>query len=213
MKDINGLRVEYTSPGLEERDLRDDPVAQFEAWFDEAVTAEIPLANAMVLATADADGAPAARYVLLKGYDADGFVFYTSSLSRKGGELARNPRAALLFYWQPLHRQVRVEGPVERLPAERADLYFRSRPRDSQISAWVADQSQPVPDRDYLQDRVAELDRRFGDDPVPRPEAWLGYRVKPESLEFWQGQDNRLHDRILYRRDGAGGWTLTRLAP
>ena len=212
-KDISGLRVEYTSPGLDESEVRADPLAQFGAWFGEAVARDIPLANAMVLATADTGGRPAARYVLLKGYDAGGFVFYTSSLSRKGRELAENPRASLLFYWQVLHRQVRIEGCVERLSPDEADAYFASRPRASQISAWAADQSVEVPDRRYLHDRVAELNRRFGDGPVPRPEAWSGYRVRPQSLEFWQGQDNRLHGRILYRLDGAGAWNISRLAP
>lgn len=206
------MRVEYTYSGLHEEEAAAHPVDQFERWFEDAVKAELDLPNAMILATADADGRPAARYVLLKGFDADGFVFYSHTDSDKGEQLAANPRAALLFYWHPMHRQVRIEGRVAILEAGLADEYFQSRPRGSQLSAWVARQSSAVPHRSDLLKRMLELEQQYDGRPVPRPPNWLGYRVVPERLEFWQGQENRLHDRLLYSRDG-DGWRITRLAP
>jgi pyridoxamine 5'-phosphate oxidase len=211
-RDLSNMRVEYTYSGLHEEEVEAHPVDQFERWFEDAVKAELDLPNAMILATADADGRPAARYVLLKGYDHDGFVFYSHTDSHKGEQLQANPRAALVFYWHPMHRQVRIEGGVEILEPALADDYFRTRPRGSQLSAWVARQSSTVPHRSDLLSRMLELEQEYDGQAVPRPPNWLGYRVVPERLEFWQGQENRLHDRLLYSRAG-GGWRITRLAP
>lgn len=211
-RDLSDMRVEYTFTPLHEADVDPDPVRQFERWFRAAVEAGLALPNAMVLATADAGGRPAARYVLLKEFDSDGFVFYTHADSPKGRQLRDNPRAALVFYWHPMHRQVRIEGTVEMLDEDRAEAYFRTRPRGSQVSARVAPQSSRLDSREHLQRRAAEVDSEFSGAPVPRPGNWHGYRVRPEAIEFWQGQENRLHDRIVYRRR-ADGWGLARLAP
>ena len=206
------MRVEYTFEALHDGDVHADPLVQFDRWFRAAVDARLDLPNAMVLATADSSGRPAARYVLLKELDEDGFVFYTHADSPKGLQLEENPRAALVFYWHPMHRQVRIEGTVEMLAEEKADEYFRSRPRGSQVSARVAPQSSRMESRDHLQRRAREVEQEFDGAPVPRPGNWRGYRVRPEVIEFWQGQENRLHDRLEYRRRGKG-WTVTRLAP
>lgn len=206
------MRVEYTFDALHEDDVHADPFVQFGRWFQAAVDARLDLPNAMVLATAGGDGRPAARYVLLKEFDEDGFVFYTHADSPKGRQLEENPRAALVFYWHPMHRQVRIEGSVEMLEEEKAEGYFQSRPRGSQVSARVAPQSSRLESRDHLQRRAQEVEREFDGAPVPRPGNWRGYRVRPEVIEFWQGQENRLHDRLEYRRR-AKGWTVTRLAP
>lgn len=212
-RDLTDLRLEYTAGALAESDLHQDPVRQFESWFQKALELDMVMANAMVVATADENGRPSARYVLLKEYNSDGFIFYTHSRSRKGLEISKNPHAALVFYWRELHRQIRIEGRVEILSAERADRYFASRPRGSQISAWAAIQSQVISGRDYLQDRVQELSRKYLDRPVPRPDTWVGYLVRPDSMEFWQGQENRLHDRLIYQRGQDGTWKISRLAP
>ncbi len=206
------MRVEYAYSGLHEDDMQADPVDQFERWFNEAVAAELDLPNRMILATVAPGGQPSARYVLLKGFDHNGFVFYSHTDSPKGEQLKTNPRAALVFYWHPMHRQVRIEGAVEILPDEAADTYFRSRPWGSRLSAWVAPQSSTIESRSFLLRRMAELEEQYHGKDIPRPPDWKGYRVVPERVEFWQGQENRLHDRIDYsRRDGA--WVMTRLAP
>jgi pyridoxamine 5'-phosphate oxidase len=206
------LRVDYGRGRLDEADVLADPVQQFGRWFDEARAANVPEPNAMTLATVDASGAPSARVVLLKSFDARGFSFYTNYDSRKGRELAGNPRAALCFFWQPLERQVRVEGAVERVGREESEAYFQSRPRQAQIGAWVSQQSSPITSRAELERIEAELQRRFADGAVPLPDYWGGYRLAPTAIEFWQGRASRLHDRLLYTRTD-GGWALRRLSP
>lgn len=213
IRDLSDLRQDYDYDGLDEQSVHKDPIIQFEAWFKAAVDAGLELPNAMVLATASGTGKPAARYVLLKEYGHDGFVFYTHADSSKGRHMRERSEVALLFYWAPMHRQVRIEGSIEILPAAKADDYFQSRPRGSQLSAWAATQSSVVDDRRALEKRMQEMAEKTGDGPVPRPESWLGYRVIPESMEFWQGRENRLHDRLLFTREPQGGWRLQRLAP
>lgn len=197
---------------LEEANAPDDPLALFERWFGEARDADLVDASAMTLATADAGGRPSARTVLLKGFGADGFRFYGNYDSRKARELETNPYAALAFWWDRLERQVRVEGPVRRLPPAASDEYFATRPRGSQLGAHASPQSRPIGGRKELEDALHRLSERFGDGPVPRPPNWGGYAVVPEVIEFWQGRENRLHDRLRYTR-AADGWKRERLAP
>ena len=207
------LRVEYGRGRLDESDAASDPFEQFNRWFEEAKRAGVPEANAMTLATADRTGAPAARVVLLKAADSRGFSVYTNYDRRKGRELAENPRAALCFFWQPLERQVRIEGAVERVGREESEAYFAARPRQAQIGAWVSQQSRPITSRAELERLEAELQERFTDIPVALPDYWGGYRVVPHAIEFWQGRPSRLHDRLLYTRSERGDWTLHRLSP
>ncbi len=210
---VADLRNEYTRAGLDETDLRPDPLAQFRGWFEDALAAGLHEPNAMTLATATPDGKPSARVVLLKGFDERGFVFYTNYEGRKGEELGRNPRAALVFYWGELERQVRIEGRASRVPERESDAYYASRPRGSRLGAWASEQSRPVEGREVLESRLRALEREYEGREVPRPPFWGGYRVEPEAVEFWQGRQNRLHDRIVYRRRGAGGWEIERLQP
>jgi pyridoxamine 5'-phosphate oxidase len=207
------LRVDYARGRLDETDAARDPVGQFGRWFNEAAAANVPEPNAMTLATSDASGVPAARIVLLKSFDDRGFTFYTNYDSRKGRELAGNPRAALCFFWQPLERQVRIEGAVERVGRGESEAYFNGRPRQAQIGAWVSQQSRPVTSRAELERLEAELQKRFDGKPVPLPDYWGGFRVVPHAIEFWQGRPSRLHDRLLYTRNAEGAWTIQRLSP
>ena len=208
---IAQLRREYAREALDESNILPDPLAQFSHWLTEAIQAQLPEPTAMTLATADAQGRPGARIVLLKGIDVEGFSFYTNYDSRKGQDLAANPHASLLFYWAELERQVRVEGKVERVPEGESDAYYGSRPLGSRIGAWASPQSRVINNREWLEVHVQQMTVRHGDNP-PRPPYWGGYRVVPEVLEFWQGRPSRLHDRIRYRRDG-GAWLRERLAP
>jgi len=197
---------------LDEKLVERDPIKQFQLWFDEAVSAKLPLAEAMTLATATPEGRPSARMVLLKQADEDGFVFFTNYHSAKASQLENNPYAALVFYWNPLDRQVRIEGRVERTSAEESESYFQTRPRESQIGAWASQQSEAIESRAALEERAAELEKLYADREIDCPEHWGGYRLKPERIEFWKSRIGRLHDRILYQREG-DGWSITRLAP
>lgn len=212
MTSIADLRREYASRALGEADADADPVRQFATWFEEAVSAQLLDVNAMTLATTTPDGDPDARIVLLKGFDADGLVFFTNYESAKGRELLARPRACLLFFWVELERQVRITGAVTKVSRAESEEYFHSRPFESQVGAWTSAQSTPVADRSVLEHRYAELSAQYAGQTVPLPEFWGGYRVAPEKVEFWQGRPSRLHDRLLYSR-GANGWSRSRLAP
>ena len=205
---MNNISLE----GLDEKTIDRDPIKQFQLWFDEAVAANLPLPEAMTLATATPDGKPSARMVLLKQVDEDGFVFFTNYTSAKAEQLDANPYAALVFYWSRLDRQVRVEGSVVRTSDEESRDYFRTRPRESQIGAWASAQSQVISSREVLEQRAQELEDQYRDREVDCPEYWGGYRLKPERIEFWKSRVGRLHDRILYEW-GSGGWIISRLAP
>lgn len=210
MTDLSSLREEYARGGLVESDLTASPFVLFERWYDDAGQLYEP--NAMVVATVDPDGQPSARFVLLKGFSEDGFVFYTNLASRKGRALAADPRVALLFPWHPLERQVRVEGVATELSRAAVAAYFSARPRGSQLGAWASHQSTVVDGREELAARYDEVAERFEGADVPVPEEWGGYLVRPESIEFWQGRPGRMHDRLVYRRDG-DEWRTERLAP
>lgn len=210
---IGRMRREYDSEGLTEAQAAADPIAQFERWFAEAQAADILDPNAMTLATCAADGVPTARIVLLKDFDARGFVFFTNYRSAKAAELKDNPLATLLFYWDKLNRTVRVAGEVVRVGRAESEAYFATRPRDSQIAAWASNQSRPIESRAALERQFDEYQQRYADEDVPTPPFWGGYRLLPRAVEFWQGQPSRLHDRLRYDRQMDGTWTRTRLAP
>jgi pyridoxamine 5'-phosphate oxidase len=199
---------------LSKANLDANPIRQFQAWYDEVLANGVSEQDAisMTLATATQDGGPDARIVLLKSFDDQGFVFYTNYQSRKGKELAENPRACLLFYWSPVWRQVRIEGSIEKVSDAESEEYFQSRPLGSKLGAWASNQSEVIASRANLEARFAEIQKRFGDN-VPRPPHWGGYRVRPHTIEFWQGQENRLHDRLRYRLQNDGTWVIERLGP
>ena len=209
---VSNLRQEYTRAGLDRADVDPDPIVQFQAWFENAADAGLHEPNAMILATSTRDGKPSARTVLLKGYDDRGFVFYTNYEGRKATELEKNPVCALLFYWGGLERQVRIEGRASRVSDEESDAYFSSRPRGSRLGAWASAQSRTVEDRSILEERVRALETEYEGREVPRPPFWGGYRVWPQAIEFWQGRENRLHDRLIYLRSEEG-WKIERLQP
>jgi pyridoxamine 5'-phosphate oxidase len=209
--DIAHTRKDYTARILMESDMATDPLVTFATWLTEAL-AQLEEANAMTLATASAEGRPSARIVLLKDYDQRGFVFYTHYESRKGRELAENPYAALTFFWQPLERQIRIEGRVEQVSRSESDTYYHSRPPGSRLGAWASAQSQEIQGREVLEQRLHDLQHQYPDSAPERPPFWGGYRVIPEVIEFWQGRPSRLHDRLVYVRSGEV-WTLKRLSP
>jgi len=207
------LRIDYSLSGLLEKDLARDPFRQFERWFQEAGAAKVIEPNAMSLATVDRNGRPSVRTVLLKGVDGRGFVFFTNYDSRKGQELATNPHASLLFPWLALERQVIVEGAVSLVSREESEAYFHSRPRASQLGAWVSQQSSIIPGRETLEEGFKAVDKKYAGAVIPLPPRWGGFRLNPVRVEFWQGRRSRLHDRLAYRRNDDGGWTIERLAP
>lgn len=209
---IADLRQNYTRQQLLETNVDPNPLKQFQTWFDQAQSANILEPNAMTLATASKEGIPAARIVLLKGVDDRGFTFYTNYESRKGQELAANPQAVLVFWWEPLERQVRIEGSVEKVSAQETEEYFHSRPRGSQLGALASPQSQVITSREVLENRLEDFTRAYQDQEIPRPDHWGGYRVVPHTIEFWQGRPNRLHDRLRYCLE-QNQWMIERLAP
>jgi len=212
-RDPTASRYEHAARGLRRRDLDPDPIKQFSSWFTAAIEAEIRDVNAMSLATAGRDAKPSVRVVLLKGFDQDGFVFFTNYESEKGVQLEANPYAALAFYWIELDRQIRIAGKTEKTSRQESEGYFHSRPIGSQLGAWASRQSEVLDGRRVLDARMVEMTERFGDNPIPLPPHWGGYRVKPDTMEFWQGRPNRLHDRFRYRRQTDGSWLIERLAP
>ena len=210
---IADIRSDYKKHQLDEKEVSNDPLKQFETWFDEAIKSEVMEPNAMNLATISAKNTPASRIVLLKGIENEGFVFYTNYQSNKGKELEANPQAALTFFWPELERQVRIQGVVEKVSKAQSEAYFKSRPRSSQIGAWASPQSAVISDRKILEDREKQLTEKFtNDDELPKPEQWGGYALKPLSIEFWQGRPSRLHDRLIYTLEEKQ-WKISRLAP
>jgi pyridoxamine 5'-phosphate oxidase len=206
-------RQDYEKDSLDESAVDPDPIRQFHAWFEQATAAGIAEPHAMTVATVSPEGRPSARIVLMRGFDERGFVFYTNYQSRKGREIEANPFASLVFFWQPMERQVRVEGRVEFASEAESDEYFRGRPTGSKLGAWVSNQSGVVPGRAALETELEAIRLRFPVDEIPRPPHWGGYRVVPDSIEFWQGRRSRLHDRLLYRKAPQGDWRIERLAP
>jgi pyridoxamine 5'-phosphate oxidase len=212
-KTIADLRKDYTLQDLSESEIDPNPVIQFKIWFDQALAAKLTEPNAMTIATTTLDGKPSARMVLLKDFDHRGFVFFTNYNSRKGQELAANPQAALVFWWAELERQVRILGTVEQISPAESDGYFEVRPPNSRLGAWASNQSEVIPNREFLERRLQEFQDQYANQEVPRPPHWGGLRVIPTEIEFWQGRSSRLHDRLLYSRLDDGGWKIARLSP
>lgn len=210
--ELAALRENYTKGSLDVKDVETTPIEQFQEWFDEAVASQLLEPNAFLLSTVSNENKPSTRVLLLKGLD-NGFTFYTNYLSRKGTELAENPNACITFFWAELERQVRIEGLIEKVSDEDSDTYFHSRPRGSQIGAWVSNQSMVIEHREILEEREKHLIKKFGDQPIPRPPHWGGYRLVPNYIEFWQGRPSRLHDRIAYTLLANGEWKIDRLSP
>ena len=210
---VADLRQNYTRDGLSEANASPNPIEQFSVWLEQALSAQLPEPNAMTLATVTPQGQPSARMVLLKGFDARGFVFFTNYESNKGQQLRDNPCAALVFWWAELERQVRIEGGVEKLSSQDSDRYFHSRPFGSRLGAWASDQSQVIASRQVLEERLAKLVDQYQDAEVPRPDYWGGFRVIPQVIEFWQGRPSRLHDRLRYRLVDNNAWVRERLSP
>jgi pyridoxamine 5'-phosphate oxidase len=213
MSSVADLRKDYILESLSEKDVKSHPITQFSAWWQEALNAEIDEINAMTLATASPDGVPSARIVLLKGFDEEGFVFFTNYNSHKGRDLVENPRACLVFFWKELERQIRITGLVQKTSAGESDEYFNSRPAGSRIGAWVSPQSEVINNRQWLEENEKKYSELFDVHPLARPPHWGGYRVQPVTIEFWQGRPSRLHDRILYSLAENGSWKIERLAP
>jgi pyridoxamine 5'-phosphate oxidase len=212
-KDIQELRQDYRAASLSETDIKQDPFTQFDSWFNQARASEMHEPNAMNLATATTDGRPSSRIVLLKGYNAEGFIFYTNYLSRKGKEIAKNPLGAITFWWGPLERQIRIEGTIEKISKYDSEAYFLSRPKGSQIGAVVSPQSQEIEGREGLEEKWKQLEKEYEDKDVVKPAHWGGYILKPRLFEFWQGRTSRLHDRIIFKRADKSNWKIVRLAP
>lgn len=212
-EELQNLRQDYSAASLSETTINNNPIKQFDIWFNEALEAKIHEPNAMTLATATTDGRPSARIVLLKGFDINGFAFYTNYLSRKGKEITKNPLGAITFYWGELERQVRIEGNIEKLSKEQSEKYFHSRPKLSQLSALASPQSQEITDRGILETKMSQLEAEYTDKEVPKPSFWGGYILKPRLIEFWQGRSSRLHDRIIYKKIDNKNWKKARLAP
>lgn len=213
MTSIADIRKDYMLKSLVESEAESDAIKQFGNWWQEAVNSSIDEVNALTLATATLEGKPSARIMLLKGFDENGFVFFTNYTSNKGNELAHNPQVCLVFFWKELERQVRIEGVVEKVSAEESDSYFASRPQGSRIGAWASPQSTVIEKREVIEENVTKYQQQFADQPIPRPSHWGGYRVKPATIEFWQGRSNRLHDRLQYTLLENGDWKIERLAP
>lgn len=209
---INNLRHDFVKQTLDKKDVNANPIIQFTKWFKEAVESKVNEPNAMTLATASVEGKPSARIVLLRNFDENGFIFYTNYTSRKGGEILKNPYASILFFWPELERQVRIEGKLSKQSAEESDNYFNTRPRTSKIGAWTSEQSRVVASRKALDDEYEKNSLKYPGENVPRPIYWGGYVLEPNSIEFWQGRPNRLHDRLLYTKVNSG-WKIDRLAP
>ncbi|MCX6297567.1 MAG: pyridoxamine 5'-phosphate oxidase [Bacteroidetes bacterium] len=210
---IADIRSDYRMKSLLEADVAANPFEQFTRWWDEALNSEIDEVNAMTLATASLQGIPSARIVLLKGYDQNGFVFFTNYNSQKGKDIAENPNASLVFFWKELERQVRIDGLIEKIHASESDAYFQSRPAGSRIGAWSSPQSTVIADRSIIENNYVHFEQEFGENYIPRPNHWGGYVVKPIAMEFWQGRSSRMHDRMHYKLNDNHSWTLERLAP
>ena len=211
---IADIRKDYKLRSLDESDVAGNPIDQFTRWWDVAIKSNIDEVNAMTLATATKSGMPSARIVLLKGYDANGFIFFTNYESQKGKELAENPQVALVFFWKELERQVRIDGIIEKVTATESDAYFQSRPAGSRIGAWASPQSKVISGRDVIENNYRVFEKKFPDqEAIPRPPHWGGYIVKPHTIEFWQGRSSRMHDRIQYKIEAGNQWTIQRLAP